>query len=665
MSAEPQNVEEIASFLSHVSLFRNVKPDYLRSIAKRVEEVVFSRDQVIFNEGDAGDALYLIRAGSVGVFLVDPKMGLRFELARLRIGQVFGEMAVLTNEPRAATVKAMEPTSCIVLSRQTFYQIVERIPDVAIGVAQVLAERLTQLNKEKGASAVVDVNALAFDPEVYQMVPARILERHKMIPLNIMSGVLTVACVDATDLAGLDELRRMIRGLELKPININEADYAKFLEINRVKIGGGAVTGKQQMRRLQPVTWISEEKEASLDSKGGDDIKLLVDVIVAQAMDLEASDIHIEPELDAVNVRYRVAGALMKRPAPPINRSFARAIASRIKVLADLDISERRRPQDGRISCKVGTRPLDLRVSVMPTHEGEKIVMRLLDSANAIKPLENLVLAEKVCRVVHQMVMRPYGIVFVCGPTGSGKTTTLYSAIGVRRREDTNIVTVEDPVEYNLSGITQVSVHNEIGLTFSSVLRSFLRQDPNVILVGETRDRETGKIALEAGLTGHLVLTSLHTNDAIGTIQRLREMGLEDYAIAAALVGIVSQRLVRRLCPACAVDAPPSPHVLEQLALIEVLPRDYSGNIKRAKGCEACAGSGYRGRVGVYEILVADDDLRQAITSGANQFELRATAHRGAFVPMVRYSSYLLTNGITTAEEVLAIHAGRSARGDS
>lgn len=665
MSAEPQNVEEIASFLSHVSLFRNVKPDYLRSIAKRVEEVVFSRDQVIFNEGDAGDALYLIRAGSVGVFLVDPKMGLRFELARLRIGQVFGEMAVLTNEPRAATVKAMEPTSCIVLSRQTFYQIVERIPDVAIGVAQVLAERLTQLNKEKGASQVVDVNALAFDPEVYQMVPARILERHKMIPLNIMNGVLTVACVDATDLAGLDELRRMIRGLELKPLTINDADYTKFLEVNRARLGNTNQTGKVQARRLQPVTWISEEKEGTIDSKGGDDIKLLVDVIVAQALDLEASDIHIEPELDQVNVRYRVAGALMKRPAPAINRSFARAIASRIKVLADLDISERRRPQDGRISCKVGNRPLDLRVSVMPTHEGEKIVMRLLDSANAIKPLENLVLAEKVCRVVHQMVMRPHGIVFVCGPTGSGKTTTLYSAIGIRRREDTNIVTVEDPVEYNLSGITQVSVHNEIGLTFSSVLRAFLRQDPNVILVGETRDRETGKIALEAGLTGHLVLTSLHTNDAIGTIQRLREMGLEDYAIAAALVGIVSQRLVRRLCPACAIDATPSPHVLEQLALLEVLPRDYSGKIKRAKGCEACAGSGYRGRVGVYEILVADDDLRQAITSGANQFELRATAHRGAFVPMVRYSSYLLTNGITTAEEVLAIHAGRGVRGDS
>jgi type IV pilus assembly protein PilB len=222
---------------------------------------------------------------------------------------------------------------------------------------------------------------------------------------------------------------------------------------------------------------------------------------------------------------------------------------------------------------------------------------------------------------------------------------------------------VEDPVEYNIPGITQVSVKPEIGLSFAAVLRSFLRQDPNVILVGETRDHETGKIALEAGLTGHLVLTSLHTNDAIGAIQRLREMGQEDYAIAAALVGVVSQRLVRRLCPACSMEQPPSPHVLEQLALIEVLPRDYKGMLRKAKGCDACNGSGYRGRVGVYELLVADDDMREAVIRHADQFELRSCAQRGAFVPMTRYSNYLLTQGITAAEEVLGIHAGRAPGG--
>jgi type IV pilus assembly protein PilB len=657
------NVQEIAAFLGHVSLFRNVKPDYLLSIAKRVEERVFQRDQVIFDEGDDGDSLYLIKAGSVGVFLIDSKIGLRFELARLRTGQVFGEMALLTEAKRAATCKAMEPTQCILITRQTFMAIVERIPDVALAVAQVLAERVNQLNREKGASTVVDLGALRFDPSVYQLVPTRILEAHKLIPLNIENGVLTVACVDTTDLAGIDELRRLVRNVELRTIGISEQEYKKFLEVNASKLGSATGAKKGAPRKLPQIQWISEEvKESSIDKGGGDDVKLLVDVIVAQAVDLEASDIHIETELDSVNVRYRVAGALMKRPAAPIPRAYARAMVSRVKVLADLDISERRRPQDGRIRCAVGGRPLDLRVSTMPTQDGEKIVMRLLDSANAVKPLEQLILAEKVCRVVQQMVLRPYGIVFVCGPTGSGKTTTLYSALGIRRREDTNIVTVEDPVEYGLTGITQVSVHPDIGLTFASVLRSFLRQDPNVILVGETRDRETGKIALEAGLTGHLVLTSLHTNDAIGAIQRLREMDIENYAIAAALVGIVSQRLVRRICPACAIEQQPSPHVVEQLALIEVLPRDFKGTLKRGKGCESCGGTGFRGRVGVYEILVADDELRQGIISGADHIQLRSMALKGAYVPMTRYSSYLLTNGITAPEEILGIHAGQSHR---
>jgi type IV pilus assembly protein PilB len=298
----------------------------------------------------------------------------------------------------------------------------------------------------------------------------------------------------------------------------------------------------------------------------------------------------------------------------------------------------------------------------MPTHDGEKIVLRVLDTASAIQPLERLILAEKVCRVVQQMVARPHGIVFVCGPTGSGKTTTLYSAVNIRRREDTNIVTVEDPVEYNLPGITQVNVNPDIGLTFASVLRGMLRQDPNVIMVGETRDSETGAIALEAGLTGHLVLTSLHTSDTIGAIQRLREMKLENYAIGAALVGVISQRLVRRLCPICAQDGEPSPHLLEQLEHIEVLARDFSGKLKKTRGCDTCAGSGYRGRVGVFEILVADDALKQGIIAGADQFKLREIASAGAFVPMHRYSNYLLTSGITTPEEILSIHAGAIGR---
>jgi type IV pilus assembly protein PilB len=662
MVAQDPGTQEIVSFLSQVSLFKNVRDDYKLSIAQRMEHLTFPKDHVIFNEGDIGDALYIIRKGSVGVFIVEPMVGLSFELARLRIGQVFGEMAVITDERRSATCKAMEETVCYMLPRETFHRIIERIPDVAIGIAKELAERVILLNKERGM-AMVDINKLNFDPDVFKLVPQKLIDQHRMMPLNIKEGVLTVACVDIQNLAGLDEIRRIIRGVSINPVAVPETEYRAFFEkhINKLKAAGGGGAVKANVQRVASIRWVGDDPKDSGDVAKGEEVKALVDRIVAEGIEREASDIHIEPERDALQVRYRISGALARRTGgAPIPKALHRAVASRVKVLAELDISEKRRPQDGRISLEANGRHLDLRVSSLPTPAGEKVVMRILDSANAVQPLQRLILAEKVCRVVQQLVGRPYGVVYVCGPTGSGKTTTLYSALGSRKREDTNITTVEDPVEYNIPGITQVNVNHDIGLTFASVLRAILRQDPNVILVGETRDRETGKIVLEAGLTGHLVLTSLHTNDAIGTIQRLREMGLENFAIAASLVGVISQRLVRRLCPACSVEANLSPHVLEQLAGVEVVGRDFRGKVRIAKGCDVCGGSGYRGRVGVYEILVADDDLRQAITSNASTLDLRKTALRGAFVPMTRYSNYLLTSGVTTAEELLSVHAGAS-----
>ncbi len=659
MSEAGHQVEQIARFLANVSLFKNVKRDYLLQIAGRVEEKVFTRDQTIFKENDEGDTLYVIQAGSVGVFLVDPSVGLRFELARLRTGQVFGEMALITQQRRTATCQALEPTQCFTLNRTTFLKIVERIPQVALGVAQVLADRLNQLNRERGQTQV-ELSELQFDPDVYRMVPQRLIEQHRMIPMNMDGNTLTVACVNPDDLAGLDQIRRIVRNVEVRSLDISEADFKEFMRVRAPKLPAEA---RRTNRKLEPIRWAEDVKDAPVDTARGEEIKMLVDVIVGEAIDLEASDIHIEPDPGMVGVRYRVSGRLLKRKASPIPRAYQRAIASRIKVLADLDISERRRPQDGRITCYVGKKQYDLRVASMPTHDGEKIVLRVLDTSSAIQPLERLVLAEKVCRVVQQMVQRPYGVVFVCGPTGSGKTTTLYSAVGLRRREDTNITTVEDPVEYNIPGITQVSVNPEIGLNFATVLRGLLRQDPNVILVGETRDAETGQIALEAGLTGHLVLTSLHTNDAIGAIQRLREMGIENYAIAASLVGVISQRLVRRVCPVCAQDAPASPHLVEQLALIDVLPQDFNGNLKRIRGCETCGKSGYRGRVGAFELLVADDNLKQEIIKNAGQYQLKEAALKGAFVPMARYSNYLLTSGLVTPEDALAIHAGSITTG--
>ena len=642
--------------MGDVALFKNVRDDYKRAIAPRLEPRFFNKGEAIVTEGEVGDAMYIVRQGSVSVLLTEPMLGLEMEVARLRTGQVFGEMSMLTAEPRSATVRAVDPTHALVLSRETFHQIAAKIPEVAIAVAQVLAERVSQLNKERG-SQLVDISRLRSDPEVYRMVPSRILEAHRMIPMSIDGGTLTVACVDPRNLAGLDEIKRLMRGVEIRAVGITEPEYKNFLEKNKVVPGPGN-TMKMKAFRPVAIAWESDsDKDGPSDPALGDKVKLLLDQIVGEGIDREASDIHFEPERDEVVIRYRMSGRLVKRPGN-IPRSLLRPLVSRIKILAELDISEKRLPQDGRIGLKASGRMLDLRVSSLPTNDGEKVVLRILDSANALQPLERLVLAEKVCRVVNQLVMRPHGVVYVCGPTGSGKTTTLYSALGVRRNEHTNITTVEDPVEYSIPGITQVSVRSEIGLTFASILRSVLRQDPNVILVGETRDKETGKLVLEAGLTGHMVLTSLHTNDALGTIQRLREMELENFAIAASLVGVISQRLVRRLCPACAVESQLTPALHDQLTRVDVVPKEFVGKIKRAVGCDSCAGTGYRGRVGCYEILVADEALRTEIANGASTHALKATASKGAYVPMARYSNYLLMAGLTTPDEIISIHAG-------
>ncbi len=645
---------DVVEFLPRVSLFAHIKREFMASIAARLETATFAAGEIIFDAGDASDTMFIVYSGSVGVYFTDPRLGLRFELASIRSGEVFGEMALVTQRPRTAMCRALEPTHCLVLSRSTFMAIVERVPQVALSVAEVLADRVDQVNRDRGHGKL-DLADLRFDADVLRAVPGRVIERHRMIPVNIISNKLILACVDSSDAAGIDEVRRLLRGVEVQTFSIHERDFYAFFERHAGMLAREVATSRG--RRPVPVRWIGEELKAEKLEAAGDAVKHLVDMMISQGVELEASDVHIEPELDAVMVRYRIAGRLVVRQGQPIPRSFHRAVASRIKVLADLDISERRRPQEGRISCVVGDRRFDLRVSTLPTHEGEKIVMRILDSARAGQPLEHLILADRVCGVVHQMVRRPHGTVFVCGPTGSGKTTTLYAAVGMRRRPDTNITTVEDPVEYNLPGVTQVSVNPEIGLTFASVLRSILRQDPNVIMVGETRDHTTAKIVLEAGLTGHLVLTSMHTNDALSAIQRLREMGVENYAIAASLVGVISQRLVRRLCPNCAQEDRPTPQIVEQLYGANIVNADFAGPFRKAVGCNVCDGQGYQGRVGVYELLVADDELRQEIINDAGQFKLRETALKGAFVPMARYSNFLLTNGWTTPSELLTIQS--------
>ena len=382
----------------------------------------------------------------------------------------------------------------------------------------------------------------------------------------------------------------------------------------------------------------------------------MADKILTQALQQGASDIHVEPQENELVVRLRQDGVLQKTYGG-LPKQVIPAVTSRFKIMADLDIAERRLPQDGRIRRRFQGRTVDFRVSSLPSRHGEKICLRLLDHSTVQLGLDQLVTNEAVRASIQEMGTRPYGMVLVTGPTGSGKSTTLYALLALLNQPGVNISTVEDPVEYTLPGITQTQVNREKGLDFAKVLRAFMRQDPDVLLVGETRDRETAKIAVEAALTGHLVLTTLHCNDAPSAIVRLQEMGVEPFLVAASLLGVVSQRLLRRVCTACAVAYRPQPEELARVGLVaggETDLRFYRARVGApgAAACKQCGGSGYRGRVGVYEVLPVGEETAAAVARGANTDELRRMAVAAGMKTLLGYGLELVRQGITTLEEV-------------
>ena len=406
-------------------------------------------------------------------------------------------------------------------------------------------------------------------------------------------------------------------------------------------------------QEIQFLTAADERDDRASLSSGTDAVGLLAQVL-AEALGFGASDIHLEGDKAGMAVRYRVEGQL-RRSNLSAPRGALKPIVARVKVLAGMDIAESRRPQDGRIGVVVGDRELDLRVATIPTRLGEKVALRILDAATAIQPLPSLIVAEKMAVALRKSLFRPYGAIVLTGPTGSGKTTTLYSALAERTSQGVqlNVMTAEDPVEYFLPGVSQVQVSEAAGLTYPQVLRAFLRQDPDILVIGETRDAPTARIALEAALTGHLVLTTMHTNDAMSAVVRLREMGMEPFLLANALLAVVAQRLVRRLCPACRKPGTYPPAVLENLRAVGALRADDQPQLFDAVGCPQCDGSGFRGRVGVFELLLFDERVREAVAADQALGPLRASLEGSGYVGLGRYAAYLLKAGLTVPGEVL------------
>jgi type IV pilus assembly protein PilB len=507
---------------------------------------------------------------------------------------------------------------------------------------------------EKFGIPYVDLDTQTIKPEVTRLLHTSIVQKHLIVPVAKSGTTLTMAMADPTNVLAVDDIKFMT-GLKVDLVVATEGAIRRAIEryydsseslqnvMASIEDAGMEVMEDQEDPNLN----FSDLKQAVEEAP----VVKLVNVILAEAIKKGASDIHAEPYERVFRVRFRIDGVLYEVMTPPM--SLKNAIISRLKIMASLDISERRLPQDGRMKVKYKGREVDFRVSTLPTLFGEKVVMRLLDKSNLKLDLSKLGFAPKALADFEAAIRAPYGMLLVTGPTGSGKTTTLYSALDRLNQPETNIMTAEDPVEFNIRGINQVQIREGIGLNFAAALRSFLRQDPDVIMVGEIRDHETAEIAVKAALTGHLVLSTLHTNDAPSAVTRLLNMGIEPFLVASSVISILAQRLLRRICVHCKSPVTVQPHALVDVGLT---PEEAASiTCYKGVGCEACSGTGYKGRIAIYEVMVLSSELRDMVLSGASATEIKRGAIQQGMQTLRMSGLQKLQEGITTVEEVLRV----------
>ncbi len=491
-------------------------------------------------------------------------------------------------------------------------------------------------------------------PVVDNLLTFRFMKQCKFVPIALESNVLTLAMTDPLDTATLDSVRQST-GYSLKTVLGAESEIMDILE----KFYGSAAStlgriiegiDEGNIENLDEIEDIEQLKDLASEAP----VIRLVNLLISKAIESRASDIHIEPFEKDLKVRYRIDGILHDVESPP--KKLKAALISRVKIMAKLNIAERRLPQDGRIKLKVLGKDIDLRVSTIPTLYGESVVMRILDKSNtSLYDIRRLGFPEDSLREFESLIRRPHGIFLVTGPTGSGKTTTLYSALTTINLPDKKIITIEDPIEYQMDGVNQIHVKTQIGLTFTSGLRHIVRQDPDVIMVGEIRDLETAEIAIRAALTGHLVFSTLHTNDAPSAITRLIDMGAEDYLIASSLLGVLAQRLVRVICPACKTEVFPVPEMLDEIGFRRGDPRSGPNRFYEGRGCEKCSNTGFVGRVGIYELMAITDDIRKLTVAKADSNQIRKKAIENGMRPLRDDGWLKVRQGITSISEVLRV----------
>jgi type IV pilus assembly protein PilB len=553
-----------------------------------------------------------------------------------QIGNILVEKGLITQEILAQALVAQKQTG-------------NKLGQVLVDEGFISEDNLVDALAERLGISRITLDSVTIDPELTKLINSDLANRYQVVPILKLARTLTVAMVDPLDVVAVDELKYVTKMRINRSIATRANIAAAIEELYSVRDTlDEALEDVTRRRERDAVPAISGELRDE-DLAGEAPVIKYVNLLIAQATKARASDIHIEPDEDSVRIRYRVGGLLRHEGSPP--KAIQSALISRLKIMSDLDVSEKRIPQDGRFTFSWGTQTVDVRVSTLPTIHGEKVVMRLLDRRNLIIGVDKLGFAEQVLSDFRHIIHKPEGLILICGPTGSGKTSTLYAVLNEINSIEKNVITIEDPVEYNLRGINQVQTNDKAGLTFASCLRSILRQNPDIIMVGEIRDTETAEMAVRSSMTGHLVLSTIHTNDAASAVSRLIDMGIEPFLLASSLMGVLAQRLVRTICPSCKVEEKVAPAILEQFELDPgIEPTFYCGS-----GCDDCHHTGYRGQMGVFEFLAVSDAIKELILANSSSGRIAKVAVAEGMLSLHRDALDKVLDGRTTHKEVLRV----------
>jgi len=554
---------------------------------------------------------------------------------RVRLGEVLVEAGLISQTQLEQALQTQQATG-------------ERLGRVLVSMGLATPDAIAKAIASQLGLEYVNVQTTSIAEDVLTILPEAQIRRHQVLPLRTEGEALVIGMVDPLDVLALDDIRR-VAARDLIPAVITADGFQHA--VNQYPALESSLD--QVIQEIRPADVGEEEPGLDKLREIVDEAPVvrLVNLMLVQAIRQGASDIHVEPQENRLRIRYRIDGTLYNVMNAP--RHVQAATVSRIKIMANMNIAERRAPQDGRIELRIDGREIDLRVSTVPTTFGEKVVMRILDKRQALVGIDKLGLLDTDFPRFESLVTKPYGIILITGPTGSGKTTSLYAILNRLNKTEVNIITIEDPVEYQLTGISQVQINPRAGLTFATGLRSFLRQDPDIIMVGEIRDEETARIAIHAALTGHLVLATLHTNDAPGAVTRLADMGVEPFLVASSVIGVVAQRLVRILCTKCREAYTPPPEVVTRYGLAG--PDDQPPTLYRAKGCDVCNNIGYKGRIGLFEIMLLDDETRALVVKQAPSDVLKRSATAAGMHTLQQDGVAKVLSGMTSLEEMLRV----------